>query len=354
MRLDKIYLKSFRNLEKTELVLGERFNVFYGNNAQGKTNILESIYLLATMKSFKMARNIELITWGSDYSLIKGWVHKDGVAREISLLLEKNGKKAKLDQKLITRLTDFFGHINVIIFSPEEISMVRGLPDLRRRYLDRAVFTSDSTYLALFHDYTKILKNRNTLLKSNDKTGFEIWTDQLIQSGERIMAKRNEYLNDIKGLLQNYHNSISGIDEHVDISYKTLNPHGMTTALAQRSAEEWRRGTTLVGPHRDDVEFTINGRPLKLFGSQGQQRSFVLALKMAEIEHIQQKFDNPPVLLLDDMTSELDQERTVNFMEFLKNRDMQVFITTTDLHSLHLEGCLDKKTFQVINGQIHH
>ena len=363
MRLNKIYIKSFRNLEQTELSLGKRFNIFYGNNAQGKTNLLECIYLLATMKSFRMARNSELIAWNSEYSLIKGWVEKDNVSREISLLLEKLGKKAKLDQKIVTRLADFFGNLNVVVFTPEEITMVRGVPELRRRYLDRAVFTSNLGYLALFHDYTKILKNRNMLLKNNETTGLDIWTEKLIEFGSRIIEKRTAYLDEMKVILRSYYRDISGTDEIVDIGYKTNYMDGntsfsigetMLTALANRATEERRRGTTLVGPHRDDIEFLLNDKPLKHFGSQGQQRSYILALKMAEIEYIQRKFGSPPILLLDDMTSELDRERNQNLMDFLKKREMQVFITTTNLQNIMLEGIENKRTFLVKEGRVHH
>jgi DNA replication and repair protein RecF len=348
---------------QSELSLGPRFNIFYGKNAQGKTNLLESIYLLATMKSFKMARNSELISWNSEFSLIKGWVEKDGVAREISLLLEKQGKKAKLDQKMVTRVTDFFGNLNVVVFSPEELSMVRGVPDLRRRYLDRAVFTSDLGYLSLFHEYMKILKNRNTLLKSNETVGLDIWTEKLAECGGRIIEKRAVYLEEIKGIFKGFYRNISGSGEMVDIHYKSPssigndsaeNGEALRIALANRAAEERRRGTTLVGPHRDDIEFLLDGKPLKYFGSQGQQRSYILALKMAEIEYIQRQFGSPPILLLDDMTSELDRERNRNLMEFLKQREMQVFITTTNLHNILLEGIENQRTFLVEQGRVTH
>ena len=171
MRLLGLRLSSFRNLKNLELEPGGKFNVFYGNNGQGKTNLLESIYLLSTMKSFKSAKNMELITFGADFSLIRGVVEKDCVKRDISLLLEKQGKKGKVDGKLATRVDDFFGNLNVVVFTPEEISMVRGAPELRRRYLDRAVFTGDLGYLGLFHDYTKILKNRNAMLSGATSRG---------------------------------------------------------------------------------------------------------------------------------------------------------------------------------------
>ena len=362
MKLIKLKLASFRNLQNIELAPGRKFNVFYGNNGQGKTNLLESIYLLATMKSFKQAKNSELIAFGGEFALIKGVVERDQVRREIALLLEKQGKKAKIDAKLATRLDDFFGNLNVVLFTPEEISMVRGGPELRRRYLDRAVFTCDLSYLSAYHDYAKILKNRNALLKVSENTGIEIWTEQLVQAAQLVIARRRAYLAEIGKLLQRFYTEIAGNDETVQIEYRL---HGVDekafaedparalyNALKAHAAEERRRLSTAIGPHRDDLYFGLNGRSARHFASQGQQRCFVLALKMAEIEYITSCFEAPPVLLLDDMTSELDRERNVNLMEFLKKREMQVFITTTSLQNVAIEGIEDNKTFRISKGQI--
>lgn len=362
MKLIKLKLGSFRNLKNLELVPGEKFNVFYGNNGQGKTNLLESIYLLATMKSFKQAKNSELIAFGAEFALVKGVVERDRVQREISLLLEKQGKKAKIDAKLATRVADFFGNLNVVVFTPEEISMVRGGPELRRRYLDRAVFTCDLGYLAAFHDYAKILKNRNALLKNNETFGIEVWTEQLIQAAVLVIARRKAYLAEIEKLLQLFYSEISGNDERVQIEYRL---HGVDeqayladpqralgAALKAHAGEERRRGSTAIGPHRDDLFFGLNERSTRHFASQGQQRCFVLALKMAEIEFISKCFDAPPVLLLDDMTSELDRDRNFNLMEFLKKREMQVFITTTSLQNVAIEGMENNRTFRISEGKI--
>jgi len=363
MKLKNLKLASFRNLKGVELAPGEKFNVFYGNNGQGKTNLLESIYLLATMKSFKQAKNAELIAFGADFALIKGIVEKSGVQREISLLLEKQGKKAKVDAKLATRLSDFFGNLNVVVFTPEEISMVRGGPELRRRYLDRAVFTCDLDYLQAYHEYVKILKNRNALLKTCDAgPGIEVWTEQLVQAAQVIVERRAAYLKEIERLLQQFYSEISGNDETVQIEYRQhgvdrelyrQNPRqALLAAFKAHAAEERRRATTVVGPHRDDLYFGLNGKPARHFASQGQQRSFVLALKMAEIELIANTFEAPPVLLLDDMTSELDRLRNLNLMEFLNKREMQVFITTTSLDNVAFDGMQNQKTFLVKEGQI--
>lgn len=362
MKLQELHIHAFRNIDHAELAAGERFNIFHGRNAQGKTNLLEAIFLLGTMKSFRTARNRDLIQWGAPFSLLKGRIDKGGVAREIALVLSGEGKRARVDQKPLTKLSDFFGHLNVVAFAPEEIAMAKGLPDARRRYLDRAVFSGDPGYLPLHLEFTRILRNRNALLRNRERAGLDVWTEKLAEAGFRLMEKRVAYLEDIRGLLDSFYNEIAGSGEKASVSYR---PHRMelerllqgdrsafADALARSAEEEERRGTTLAGPHRDDVEFSLNGKVLKEHASQGQQRSFVLALKMAEIEHIRRRYGAPPVLLLDDMTSELDGERNRNLMTFLEKSEMQVFITTTDLHNIRLNSMNHSTAFRVADGKI--
>lgn len=362
MKLKRLSLAFFRNLEQAELYPGARFNIFYGNNAQGKTNLLESIYLLGTMKSFRMARNSEMVMWGAPGSTVKGEVERNGIAREIALVVEKTGKKIRVDRKPVEKLADFFGNLNVVIFSPEDIAMVRGLPDGRRKYLDRAVFSGEAAYLAVHHEYYRILKHRNALLRTGDERGLDIWSEKMVESGARLIKSRLAYLREIAILLQEFYGAIAGNGEKAGLAYRPhllteegLDEEGRTrlaAALARSAAEERRAGTTVVGPHRDDIEFLLNGKVLKHHASQGQQRSFVLALKMAEIEYIQRRHGDPPVLLLDDMTSELDQKRNRNLMEFLRNKEMQVFITTTTLQNILLDEGEHCQAMRVDAGKV--
>ncbi|HEX8960117.1 MAG TPA: DNA replication/repair protein RecF [Geobacteraceae bacterium] len=363
MMLKKLYINGFRNLEQSELSFGDRFNIFFGNNAQGKTNLLEAIYLLGTMKSFRMAKNAELIRWEATYGVLQGCVERDGVSREIGLLLEKQGKKVKVDRKSVARLADFFGSLNVVLFSPEEMAMAKGMPDGRRRYLDRAIFSGDVDYLRVHHDYSRILKNRNTLLRSGETGEMEVWSDQLAEAGARLIVKRVAYLEELAPLLRGFYGEIAGEREDAGIRYLPhLSDRGhdregwcreLREAMARSRSDELRRGATLVGPHRDDLEFILNGMPLKRHASQGEQRSFVLALKMAEIAHLERIFGSPPILLLDDITSELDRERNTNLMEFLAARRMQVFITTTAMQNIALAGTKHCRTFRIEAGRVH-
>jgi DNA replication and repair protein RecF len=365
MKLKKIFIFSFRNIDEIELSPNERFNIFTGNNAQGKTNILESIYLLGAMKSFRVTRNSELIQHGSKHSIIKGSVIRDDITRDITIYIEPSGKKAKVDNKTVSRLSDFFGCLNMVVFSPEDTTMVRGMPESRRRYLDRAVFSSDFRYLAIHHEFFKILKNRNTLLKSGITSGLDVWTERLASAGARLMKARISYIEEISALLADFYAIIAGQSQSARIRYRSESlcsdrvsassdeiMLSLLGVLSRKSAEERHKGTTLAGPHRDDLDFSLNGRILKVNGSQGEVRSFILALKMAEIEYIKRRHIHPPVLLLDDMTSELDGDRNRNFLYFLKNRDMQVFISTTSMNNLCLPDTLNKSVFTVQDGKI--
>lgn len=364
MKLTRLSIRAFRNLEAVEFKPCARFNIIHGANGQGKTNLLEAIYLLGTLKTFRQARNSDLVAWDAPHSIVRGWVERDNASREVALLLERGGKKARIDQKFVTRITDFFGSLNVVVFAPEELAMVKGAPDSRRRYLDRAVFSGDSSYVAMFHEYQRALRNRNALLKSGDRLGLEAWNEQLALAGARLVSHRLAYLSRIEELLRAYYQAIAGNDETVSLAYR---PHRISlerlvldarkeilSGLECAFDEERRLCTTVVGPHRDDLEFYLNGHLLKRHGSQGQQRSFILALKMAEIEFLRRTFTHPPILLLDDMTSELDQGRTGNLLEYLRHREMQVFITTTTPDTVGLQMSDDYTSFRVEKGKVFH
>nr|WP_306535404.1 DNA replication/repair protein RecF [Geobacter sp.] len=362
MFVTRIQISSFRNIAEAEISFDRRFNVLHGANGQGKTSVLEAIYLLGTMKSFRLAKTPDLVTWNAPYALLRGWAERDGVGREIALYLGREGRKARVDQKPVTRLADFFGNVNAVVFSPEEIAMARSGPDLRRRYLDRAIFGGDLGYLLLHHEYHRLLKQRNALLKRGTREGLEVWTGQLAEAGTRLMVKRMGYLAEIEPLVRRFYREIAGGQEEAGLAFR---PHLTTPEQVSREgtgallalfgaheAEELRRGTTVVGPHRDDVDFVLNGRVIRNHGSQGQQRSFVLALKMAEIEYLERLNGAPPVLLLDDISSELDPQRNANLMAFLREKRMQVFITTTDVSTLRLEGIATHASFHVSRGTV--
>ena len=361
MRIEKIAIHSFRNLAEVRLDCAGRWNILVGANAQGKTNILEAIFLLGTLKSFRMAKNSELIAWNRQHALLKGVVENQQVKRELALVIEPHGKRVQVDRKGMTTLRDFLGVLNVIAFSPEELFMVRGNPDVRRRYLDRAVFSVDPAYLACHREYFRILKHRNTLLRQRSFGTLDAWSEQLVIAGAQLIRKRAEFVQGLGTFFTRLYRQITGSDEEAYLCYyadSCQNPDTVQTcetalhaALATKSEEERQRGTTLAGPHRDDLRFFLNGTLLKQHGSQGQQRSFILAMKMAEIENACRHNGFSPVLLLDDLTSELDRSRLGHLLEFLAQRDIQVFMTTTDLATLPaIAG--ESAVYRVAGGEV--
>lgn len=360
MKLNRLSITSFRNLEQVDITPGERFNVFYGNNAQGKTNLLESIFLLATMKSFRGSKNPDLIRWGDPFCRLRGIVVRERISREIVLTVEPAARKARVDGKTPAALTDFFGNLNVVLFSPDEMAMVKGAPEARRKYLDRAVFTADPKYLLLHLEYGKILRHRNAILRQRTRAGLDVWTERLADVAARVVARRRTYLAEIEDLVKEFYGRVSGTVEKAEIAYRSAIHDKMGTdyrsalleALQRLTEEELRRGVTLAGPHRDDIDLIVDGRILRHHGSQGQQRTFVLALKMAEIERLRAVHGSPPVLLLDDMTSELDPQRNANLLSFLGEREMQVFITTTSLDNLRADDKTNYRTWAVRNGAV--
>ncbi|KAA0889709.1 DNA replication/repair protein RecF [Oryzomonas rubra] len=361
MLLKHLAVAGFRNIGAVRISPGAGFNLLYGLNGQGKTNLLEAIYLLGSPRSFRTARLPELIGHDRQIAQIQGEVQSAGTLNRIRLTLEAAGRRVEVDGKGIQRASDLHGRLNAVVFSPDDTGMVRLGPDARRRYLDRAVYTGDIGYLQSWHGYHRILKQRNHLLKSADRTGLDTWTEQLAEAGAEVIERRLRYVAQLNGMLQRHYATISGERETAGIGYQ---PEGVQAEereiirgqllelFARHARSDERYGTTTAGPHRDDLMLCLDGRPLKSFGSQGQQKSFVLALKMAEVDNLQAIFQEPPLLLLDDMSSELDARRNKNLMDFLFSREIQVFITTTERSPALLGAAAHCAVFRVEDGNL--
>lgn len=348
-------------METVQIEPGNRFNLFYGLNGQGKTNLLEAIYLLGSSRSFRHARLPDLIGHGVRTARIQGRIEAGGSRNQIRLTLENAGRRVELDGKAIHRASDLHGRVNAVVFSPDDTGMVKFGPDTRRRYLDRAAYMGDAAYLHCWHDYYRILKQRNQLLKNQDKSGLDIWTEKLAQAGAELIQRRIRFVSELSVLLQRHYATISGGGEAAGICYQ---PDGVTAGdLAEIAAElrqlfekhartDERYCTTSAGPHRDDIIFSLDDKPLKTLGSQGQQKSFVLALKMAEIDNLHEIYGEPPLLLLDDISSELDARRSQNLTDFLVSRELQVFITTTERSPALLRAAAHCAVFRVEDGNL--
>jgi DNA replication and repair protein RecF len=361
MRLCSVAVADFRNICSVHIEPGERFNLLYGLNGQGKTNLLEAIYLLGSPRSFRTARLPELVRHAEQRAQIMGAVESGGIQNTLRLIIETAGRKVEIDGKAVHKASELHGKLNAVVFSPDDTGMVRMGPESRRRYLDRAVYMGDIGYLHCWHSYQRILKQRNHLLKSSDRTGLDIWTEKLAETGAEVIERRLRFIAVLDGKLQKYYGTIAGAGEASSLSY---HPDGVRSTEREYIREELlelfkrqqrsdeRYGTTTAGPHRDDLTLELNERPLKAFGSQGQQKSFVLALKMAEMDNLQDIFGEAPLLLLDDMSSELDARRNQNLMEFLMTREIQVFITTTERSPALLATAPHCAVFHVEGGNL--
>ncbi len=359
MQLTRLKYKNFRNIETIDFTPSEGFNIFWGDNAQGKTNLLEAIYLLGHLKSFRGARNPELIRSGSDQARLQGEVTNLAVNRRLELAIEQASKSVRIDGKKVRSGRDFFGFLRPVLFSPEEVSLVKGPPAGRRALLDRSIFQAQPLYLEKVQEYERCLKQRNRLLKEG-RLGEELipWTEGLIDAGGRLRWERFRYLVSLAPLLRQCYDTIAGNGEKADIHIESPGEkvedfrEALRSELKKAANREVHLGQTLAGPHRDDPLFLIEGRPLRLYGSQGQQRSFMLAYKTAQIIDLEKRLGEPPILLLDDMTSELDRHRKGFLFHFLLSRRGQVFLTTTDCTPFKNEGMKIARFFRVTRGNI--
>ncbi len=361
MRLTSLFIAGFRNIESLRFTPGKHFNLIYGYNGQGKTNLIEALYLLGNPRSFRNARLPDYIRHGQQKTRIQGEIDSSGVRSRIALTLENAGRRVELNGKAVRRASDLYGRMNSIVFSPDDTNMVRSGPDSRRRYLDRAVYTCDAGYLKSWHGYHRILLQRNQLLKADDRSGLDTWTEQLAETGADVIFRRQLFVKRLEVLLQRHYRTISGERETAGIHYapegiRATERGGMRSELLElfdrNLQSDIRSGSTGVGPHRDDLVFRLNGRSLKSFGSTGQQKSFVLALKMAELDNIRGIFGDTPLLLLDDVGSELDCERYNHFLDYLSDMDIQVFITATERSTALLGAAERYAVFRMEDGNL--
>lgn len=338
MFLSRIRVENYRNITVAEMAPSRQLTLIHGLNGQGKTNLLESIYILGNGRPFRVARIPDIIRKGQPNAMLSGQVEAGKLRSNISLFLEGKTRRVSVDGKSVHRASDLHGKLGVIVFSPDDTAMAKQGPEIRRRYLDRALYSTYSGFLKDYHDYYRTLKQRNTLLKSGKSVGLDIWTEQLADAGTRLMSHRERYVGLLRPRFQEHYRNISGGRESVDLAYspdidcsRTEWRDCFADRLRKSTSRDIQQGSTGHGPHRDDLDFLIEGTPLKTFGSQGQQRSFVLALKLAELDNMQETLGEPPVMLLDDIASELDKERINNLLSFLGQMKVQVFITTTTM-----------------------
>lgn len=369
MFLEFIEVKQFRNYANVAIELDPSINVFIGENAQGKTNLLEAIYVLAMAKSHRTPHDKELIQWGESYAKIEGRVNKNSGSIPLELTISGKGKKAKANHLERKRLSQYIGLCNVVMFAPEDLQLVKGSPSLRRRFLDIEIGQIQPIYLHSLSQYQKVLQQRNALLKQpnrkNDSviTMFDILTEQLIVLGSELIERRYRFIKHLRDWADQIHHSITNGREHLSIQYRSSVSEVsedmdlsrikevLVKAFEHIKDKELDRGLTLIGPHRDDLEFFVNDKNVQTFGSQGQQRTTALSLKLAEIELIASEVGEYPLLLLDDVLSELDDLRQTHLLSTFKEK-VQTIVTTTNVSGIDHDMLKDARSFYVKEGTV--
>ncbi|QOR66668.1 DNA replication/repair protein RecF [Cytobacillus suaedae] len=368
MYIKELQLTNYRNYSKLEAEFEDKVNVILGENAQGKTNVMESIYVLAMAKSHRTSNDKDLIRWEQEYAKIEGRIQKRMSPLSLQLVVSKKGKKAKSNHLEQKKLSQYVGSMNVVMFAPEDLNLVKGSPQVRRRFIDMEIGQVSPVYLHDLSQFQKILGQRNQYLKllqmkrQTDQTMLDVLTDQLIEVAVKIIAKRFEFLRLLQKWAEPIHNGISRGLETLEIMYKPsvevsedVQLSKIIEAYEEKFAKirdrELDRGITLAGPHRDDLAFNVNGKDVQTYGSQGQQRTTALSLKLAEIELIYSEIGEYPILLLDDVLSELDDYRQSHLLNTIQGK-VQTFVTTTSVEGINHETLKQAATFTVTAGEM--
>ncbi len=357
MKLKALELKNFRVYKHLEYSCHPRLNIILGDNAQGKTSILESIHMLGITKSHKTLRDVEVIQSECEHAKIRGSLLLEDTPLELDVVISKNGKKAKYNRIEIKKLSEYVGYLNVVMFAPEDLDLIKGSPSERRRFMDLEIGKLKKSYITYLIQYRRILKERNEVLKGIQQkkkynhTILEILTEQLIHYGEKIIQARIEFIEMLNDIVQEKYLNISGESITVNLTYTPSIKDNLKEAYAKRQRQDILFGNTQNGPHRDDFEITFEGIPIKTYASQGQIRSMVLAIKLAIVEMIYKEKAQYPIVLLDDVFSELDSSRQINLLDHL-NPETQLFITTTDLNSIPMDKLSSYQITTISQGQI--
>ncbi len=357
MYIESLELSNFRNYRSLDLTFDKGTNLFWGNNAQGKTNILEALYLGGTTRSHRTAKDKDMVKIGETEGHIRLILNKNESEDRIDMHLKKQKAKGiAINGIPIKKASELFGLISMVFFSPEDLNMIKNGPAERRRFIDRELSQLDRIYLTDLIRYQKCLVQRNKLLheisfRPQLIDELDVWDDQLVSYGEKVIRSREAFIDELNVIVRRIHGNLTGMAEEILLIYE---PSAEADTLAQRIRElrdsDLRNQATGAGPHRDDIGVQVNGMDLRLFGSQGQQRTAALSLKLSEIELVKERIHDTPVLLLDDVLSELD----VNRQDFLLDsiRETQTFITCTGVEEIARRHFSIDKSFFVKEGRV--
>ena len=357
MYVESLALENYRNYAHLSVNLSPGINIFFGDNAQGKTNVLEALYMCATTKSHRGSRDREIIRFGEEEAHIRMLLSKEHVRHKIDVHLKKNKSKGiAIDGIPIRKSGELFGLVHMICFSPEDLAMIKNGPGERRRFLDLELCQLDKVYLHNISNYNKIVNQRNNLLKqigfdSALKDTLDIWDMQLVKYGNDVIKSREKFVKEINDLVKSIHTKLSGDREQLEIIYEPcVKEQDFESELVRVRDRDLKFKCTNIGPHKDDMCFLINGMDVRKYGSQGQQRTAALSLKLAEIELVKQIIHDTPVLFLDDVLSELDSRRQNFLLDSIGN--IQTMITCTGLDEFINNRFSINKIFKVVNGTV--
>ena len=362
MFLKKISLTNFRNYDNLDLEFDQNINIFIGNNAQGKTNILESIYVLSISKSHRINKDLFLIKDNCLFTKIHGEIINYDKLNEFEILINKKGKRVSINSNPFRKISEYLSNINTIMFCPDDLEIIKGTPSERRYFLNSSLSQFYSDYSLKLSKYNKLLKNRNEYLKNTekiDKIYLKILTDKLINLNVDLIIYRRNYINEINKYIVKIYKNLTNKDK-ISIKYDSfINNDINEKNIKQEIQEKFDRvleneifqRTTLLGIHKDDFSIYIDDVKINNYGSQGQQRISILCLKLAEIDIYKERFNKKPIILLDDIFSELDSEKKENIIKYI-NSDMQVFITSTDLTNIDEKITKNADIFYVNDGKV--
>ena len=358
MYIESVQLQNFRNYRELQLDFDKGTNIFYGDNAQGKTNILESVYICGTTKSHKGSKDKELIRFGEEESHIRMMIKKDGLSYKIDMHLRKNKAKGVAINGLpIKKARELFGIVNLVFFSPEDLNIIKNGPGERRRFMDLELCQLDQIYLTDLAGYNHIVNQRNRLLKDcymnpGLKSTLDVWDMQMVDYGKKIIGKREAFVEELNEIARGLHKGLTGGIEELEILYEpSVTAAEFEDKLSRNRERDLRMKLTSVGPHRDDFCVKVNGIDIRRYGSQGQQRTAALSLKLSEIYLVKKKIRDTPVLLLDDVLSELDSSRQTYLLESI--HDIQTLITCTGLDDFVSHQFKINRVFQVVKGHVY-
>lgn len=359
MQISSLKLLNFRNYETLELKFSNKVNLIYGKNGMGKTNIIEAIYMLGLTKTFRSNNDDIVIKKGKNIAKIEGTI-KDNIFNNYKIIISNAGKRIKIDNNKIAKVSDYITKVNIILFNPDDLKLIKDTPSIRRKMLNIEISGINGEYLLLLNSYNKVLKQRNAYLKAlNKKKDYEtsflnILTEQLVDLGLKIMWIREDFINNINSYISDIYYEITHKGT-LKVVYKSeflgKNKEDLLKMFEKNISREIFLGKTIFGIQHDDLEFQVDSEIVKEFSSVGEQKNSIISFKLAEIKNIEEKLHKKPILILDDLFSELDEEKINNIL-MLIDTNLQTFITTTEITKVDKRLLANAKIFHVIDGKV--